>query len=167
MRPWQQSWQIGRAMLVALPLALLPQSTAASAAPQGYWLTEKQKVAVELYDCESGLCGRIVWMAKPFRNDGSLRRDTKNPQAGLRDRPWCGMTVISGLEPESGDVWAGGHFYYPEHGRRYDVELSETGEGLKVHAYLGLRMLGVTETWSRIERPPGTCPDPQTADSDG
>jgi len=167
MGPWQPIRKTGRAVVLGLPLALLPHASAAAATPQGYWLTEKEKVAVELYDCPSGLCGRIVWMAKPFRKDGALRRDEKNPQADLRDRPWCGMTVISGLAPETGDLWTGGKFYYPEHGRHYDLELSEDGEKLEVHAFLGLRLLGVTETWRRIDSPPGTCPAPQTAEAEG
>lgn len=142
----------GAAMLAAAGAA------AGEAAPHGIWLTEKGKVAVRLHDCESGLCGQIVWMAEPHDKTGALRRDTRNPDAARRDRAWCGMAVISGLRPGPDGTWSGGRFYYPKHGRSYDLTLRPVGNGLEVHAYAGLRMLGVTEAWRRLDAAPGECP---------
>ncbi len=139
---------------------LATAAAAEEAAPHGIWLTEKGKVAVRLHDCDSGLCGQIVWMAEPHDKTGSLRRDTKNPDAARRDRAWCGMGVISGLKPAPDGSWSGGRFYYPKHGRSYDLNLRPTDNGLEVHAYAGLKFLGVTESWQRLDSPPGTCPSP-------
>lgn len=155
---------MGIASRVSLAVAALAAVLAAPPAlaadrPHGVWLTEKKKVAVELFDCTRGLCGRIVWMAKPFDDDGTLRRDHKNPDKASRDRPWCGLGVIAGLEQTAPDTWSGGKFYYPKHGRSYDLEIAVAPGGLQVHAYAGVKFLGVTEAWERVEAAPGTCPD--------
>lgn len=134
---------------VAAPVAAAPAATEAKSAILGPWLSEKEKLIVEFYPCGDELCGRIAWMAKPYKN-GELRRDEKNPDPALRDRPYCGIEVIRGLEPEGDGVWEGGHVYDPKRGDTYSLEVKQAGEDrLKLRAYIGLKIFGKTETWTR------------------
>ena len=148
---------LGLAMLTAMAGASVP----ALAAPpvEGFWLTEKRKAVIELYGCGAHLCGRIAWLGEPRAEDGSLRRDRDNPDPSRRDRPWCGLTVITGLESSGKGGWEGGQFYYPKHGRSYRIRLRAEGRTLNVRAYLGVPLLGRSETWTPAGPEKRGCPD--------
>ncbi|MEM7239105.1 MAG: DUF2147 domain-containing protein [Pseudomonadota bacterium] len=147
---------------VAALFSLVPLAGIASEGPFGLWFTEKGKVAVHLTPCgdtEGTLCGQIAWLKKPYTKSGVLKRDTRNDQPDLRDRPWCGLTVITDLTEREPGVWTGGTFYYPKDGRRYDIEVREGEEsGLTVYAFLGIKLLGKMETWRRVESELPGCP---------
>jgi len=150
----------GRAWpIAALLLLCAPAAGAAEPGIAGLWLTGKRKVAVELSACGDALCGRIVWLARPHRRDGSLKRDRENPDPALRDRPICGMTIIEGLQPDGNGGWEGGEFYYPGHGRTYSMRIEPRDGALKVRAFLGLDLFGKSETW--VPAPPARrgCPE--------
>lgn len=119
------------------------------AALEGRWLTGKGGVAVTLFPCGEAYCGRIDWLENPRYRGGELRVDQHNPDPALRSRPWCGITSITGLKPDGDGAWTGGTFYYPKDGNNYDLDIETRGDGLKVYAYLGIRLLGKTETWTR------------------
>lgn len=147
---------------LAIPLAILLAAVTAAAGPVqgavqtdgdppilGHWLSEKEGLIVEFYPCGDEICGRIAWMAKPYK-DGKLRRDVDNPDPALRDRPFCGIEVIRGLEPEGDGAWEGGKVYDPKRGETYSLAAELRGEErLKLRAYLGIKLLGKTETWTR------------------
>ncbi|MCL5775977.1 DUF2147 domain-containing protein [Limibaculum sp. FT325] len=149
-----------RLFAIATLALALGAGTAPAAGVEGVWLTGKKQVGVELYRCGAQLCGKIVWLEKPRWSEGTLKRDEHNPDPALRDRPWCGIEVISGLQ-RNGRGWEEGSFYYPKDGKSFDLELHENGDGtLKVRAYLGIKLLGKTETWTRPEGSlPGCEPD--------
>lgn len=145
--------------LICLALMLVRAVPAGAASPvAGFWLTEKRSAVVELYDCGARLCGRIAWLAEPRAGDGSLRRDRDNPDPSKRDRPWCGLTVITGLERSGDGRWEGGRFYYPKHGRSYRIRLAREGRTLAVRAYLGVPLLGRSETWTPAGPEKRGCP---------
>ncbi|MEM9043637.1 MAG: DUF2147 domain-containing protein [Pseudomonadota bacterium] len=121
---------------------------------EGRWLTGKRKVAITLFSCGDAYCGRIDWLAKPYRKDGSLKIDNENPDPTLRDRPYCGIEIITALRPDGSGVWTGGDLYNPQDGRTYDIEIKTDGKALDVRAYLGIRLLGKTENW--IQAPADT-----------
>ncbi|MEX2520121.1 MAG: DUF2147 domain-containing protein [Paracoccaceae bacterium] len=145
-----------RVFIAAVLLALVPAIHDAAAQAKdgvtGFWLTEKKGVIVDIYKCGEGdLCGRTVWLKKPYNKDGSLRVDTENPDPALRDRPWCGIEVISGLIPEGEGKWTGGSVYDPKTGLTFDFDLKLTDSGLKARGYLGVPLLGKTEDWTRAQ----------------
>lgn len=151
-----------RRLIAVACLACMVAGAAAAGARQdvtGFWLTEKGKVVVELYRCEGALCGRLAWLAKPFDDSGALRRDRENPDPALRDRPWCGLEVITGLERAGEGRWSDGEFYYPKHGRDYRIRLERDGARLDVRAYLGLPILGKSESWTRAGPDKRGCPE--------
>ena len=141
------------AALVALALAVAPAAATQSNQADifGLWLTEKEKVLIELYPCGDEVCGKIAWLYKQrHKHSGKIRRDTLNPDPALRERAWCGIEVIEGLEPDSNGGWEDGKFYYPKDGGTYRLELKPDGDGrIEAHAYLGLKLFGKTETWTR------------------
>lgn len=124
-------------------------SATGSGSIEGRWLTGKRQAAVALFSCGSQICGRLDWMAKPRYRGGELKIDRENPDPALRARPWCGIDVIWGLRAAEPGVWTGGDLYNPKDGETYSLEITQRGEGLKVRAYLGIKILGKTEDWIR------------------
>jgi len=118
----------------------------------GEWLTEEEGVVIRLFECDGDeVCGRIAWLLEPFDEEtGALKRDVHNPDETLRDRPWCGIKVIKNLEAAGNDKWKGGDVYNPEDGESYSFKIKRRGpEQLEVRAYLGIGLLGKSETWAR------------------
>lgn len=144
-----------RAFIAALLVAVLPTLIAAAradSAPTGLWLTQKEGVIVDLYECgEDALCGRTVWLKKMTNKDGSPRLDAENPDPALRARHWCGIEVITGAKSVAPGEWKGGEIYDPKTGDTFDFDIETAGERLKVRGYLGLPLLGKSETWTRTD----------------
>ena len=141
-----------RVFFAAVALAVsAPLIDAKAASPEGFWLTEKKGVIVKLFDCDGELCGQTVWMKKMTHKDGAPRLDAKNPDPALRDRHWCGITPITGLKPDGPGEWSGGEVYDPKTGETFKFKLKTEGEIVKVRGYVGVPLLGKSETWTKAD----------------
>ena len=65
-------------------------------------------------------------------------------------KPVEGMVIMWGVK-QDGDVWDGGQILDPHNGKTYKVKLSlkDDGRKLDVRGYIGMPMLGRTQTWLR------------------
>ena len=116
----------------------------------GNWMAQSEKIAIELYRCEEYLCGKIIWVIKPYRNNGEFKRDKHNPDPALRQRGYCGIEVVRGLRGKNDQVWRHGTFYYPKKGTTFDLDIAlKDDDRLELRAYLGIRLFGKSETWFR------------------
>jgi len=152
-----RGWHRG-AFLLAATIAIVsapifaPASEPDPSGVLGFWMDPPKKLAVEIYPCGEQLCAKIVWLGKKYLKNGDYRRDRKNPDPALRQRSWCGIEVITGLKLKRDDYWKNGRFYYPKKGRTYDVDIKlKDDDRLELRAYLGIRLLGKSETWLRPE----------------
>ena len=138
------------AILVTMLLALiLPCGMASAGAPQGVWVVDG-KAAVQLYDCNGLLCGRLRWLESPHDPQGGPKRDKHNPDPALRQRELCGLTLIWDLHPAGPDRWEGGWFYNPESGKTYNVTTEHTSsDQIVARFYEGFTLVGETKTLSR------------------
>jgi uncharacterized protein (DUF2147 family) len=130
--------------------SVLPVSMASAAgAPQGVW-TVDGRAAVQIYDCNGLLCGRLRWMDPPRDAQGEPKRDKNNPDPALRQRALCGLTVLWDLRPTGPDRWEGGSFYNPASGKTYNVKTEHTpSDQLVARFYEGFTMVGETKTLNR------------------
>ncbi len=132
----------------------------AAADPQvhGVWMIEDE-VALAVAPCGGdALCGHIVWLRTPRDDAGRPKRDEMNPDAALRDRPLCGLTVLDGLlpVPDEPGRWSAGSFYDPRDGRTYGLAATlVSADVLVARVYIGMPFLGVNQTLLRIERASG------------
>lgn len=137
-----------RATVAGLMFAVWP---ALAGTPLGLWINEKQTVAVRVAPCETRLCGRIVWLAKPFRKDGTLKRD--------EGRPLCGLAVMQDFAPVEDGAWLEGSIYDPASSTTYSGRMRLTdADTLEVRGYALVSLLGRTVIWHRMAEVPGTCP---------
>jgi uncharacterized protein (DUF2147 family) len=63
-----------------------------------------------------------------------------------------GMTIAKGLK-KNGSKYDGGEILDPDNGKIYKCKmtLDETGEKLEVRGYIGISLIGRSQTWLRVE----------------
>lgn len=63
-----------------------------------------------------------------------------------------GMTIAKGLK-QNGHKYEGGEILDPENGKTYKCKmtLNETGNNLEVRGFIGISLLGRSQTWHRVE----------------
>jgi uncharacterized protein (DUF2147 family) len=137
-------------LLISTMAGIAHTHTASAEVPEGVWLI-KGEAAVQIFDCNGLLCGRILWLQAPHDSQGQLKRDKRNPDSALRQRELCGLTVIRGLRSTGPNHWDDGWFYYPDSGQTYNVKMELTSsDALVARFYLGASVLGETKTLSRV-----------------
>jgi uncharacterized protein (DUF2147 family) len=139
------------ALLLASTMSGIAQAHTASAeVTEGVWLVDGE-AAVQLFDCNSLLCGRLIWLQAPRDSQGQFKRDKRNPDPALRQRQLCGLTVIRDLRSSGPNHWEDGRFYYPDSGKTYDVKMELTSsDALMARFYLGTSFVGETKILKRV-----------------
>ena len=61
------------------------------------------------------------------------------------------MTILSGLRKTGDNEWSGGEILDPENGKIYKSKMSlvDDGNKLNVRGFIGISLLGRTQTWER------------------
>lgn len=139
------------AILFLSPLLWPLVGIASEASPTGVWETIDDSsgdpsALVKITEQDGELRGRIVALITPSEPD-----PTCDACEGKRHgKPIEGMEILWGLTREDG-AWTGGHILDPENGTIYDAHLSlgDDGETLDVRGYVGVSLLGRTQTWRR------------------
>lgn len=128
---------------------------------QGSWLTQKEtkNAKIDIQPCAKDaqrLCGKIVWLEKPFDDQGQPKVDKNNPDPSLQRRSLLGLELLSGFHEKEGEpgVWEGGTIYNPEDGETYHcvIRLQKNAQGqdiLHVRGYVGIPWFGKTQIWIR------------------
>lgn len=149
---------------LALGLAGAPAAQAADATPVGTWktiddATGKAKSLVEISESGGQLHGKVVKLFNPSKPNPTCEKC----EGERKDQPIMGMEILWGLKKD-GDAWSGGQILDPEKGKVYGAKLSlaDGGQKLKVRGYLGISMLGRTQTWLREENPAAATPSTTT-----
>ena len=140
-------------MVPLLAVAELPADPA-----YGYWLTENRKAIVRIEPCGGDTCGRMVWVENAIDGAGQPKRDLRNSDAAMRDRPICGLELVGGLDRADSGTWQDGWLYNPKDGATYSAEIRAVSPSeLEVRGYLGVPMLGKSQIWTRVGDDRGGC----------
>ena len=118
----------------------------------GVWLTGSGKAHVKITTYgESKFGGKIVWLKEPNRADGTVKKDDKNPNSEKRKNTILGMDNLLGFTYAGKKSYEGGTIYDPENGKTYKCVMTLENENtLKVRGYIGITMIGRTDTWTRV-----------------
>ena len=109
--------------------------------------TGKAKSIVEIYEKSGKIYGRILEI---------LEEENRNRKCDLctgieKDKPILGMVIIKGLTKD-GDEYSGGKILDPKNGKQYKCYITLDGKDkLKVRGYIGISLLGRTQTWARVK----------------
>lgn len=146
--------------LAAGSLLAAGSAIAATDTPVGTWKTiddstNQAKSLVKITEDNGALQGEVVKLLN--RTPEEIARDGEQPvcikcDGKRKDQPVVGMTVIWGVSRD-GDKWSGGKILDPKNGKTYKVTLTLTngGQSLEVHGYIGFSLFGRTQTWQRVE----------------
>ncbi len=126
----------------------------------GIWNTEEKDAQIEIFQCESKYCGKIVRINKPLYSAdegkakaGLPRRDDNNPNPNLRSRPIVGLQIMSGFEYAGNSSWVGGKLYDPKSGNTYSGKFTlVSGSRLKLRGYKLFSLFGRSSVWTRLGR---------------
>jgi len=141
----------------ALTLMLLAASSwAQTDTPVGLWKTIDDKTGapravIEITQDQNGvLSGKVVKGLDP--GEPVDRRCTACTDE-RKDQPIVGMTVLRGMHRE-GDGWEGGQILDPDNGKVYrcKMHLEQGGSELVVRGFIGISLLGRSQTWIRQSR---------------
>jgi uncharacterized protein (DUF2147 family) len=127
----------------------------ADGSPVGLWKTVddqsgKPKALIRISENNGELTGKVE---KLFRTPEQDQNPTCDKCDGARkDQPVIGMTILTGLKKE-GEEYTGGEILDPSNGKVYKSKLSvaDGGKKLNLRGYIGMPILGRTQTWLREE----------------
>ena len=131
------------------------QRTGAQGMPVGKWktiddVTGKATSIVVIWEHDGKFFGRIEQLI-PQPGDEPNPLCTKCHDAN-KDKPVKGMTIIWDLTRQ-GSEWKGGRIMDPDSGTIYRCKLTliDNGAKLDVRGFIGISLLGRTQTWVRAE----------------
>ncbi|SFH98083.1 Uncharacterized conserved protein, DUF2147 family [Collimonas sp. OK307] len=112
--------------------------------------TGKPKALIRISEANGVLHGKIEKLLRDPSQD-------QNPkclkcEGELKDQPILGMTIINGMKKD-GNEYNGGTILDPDNGKVYKSKMVvvDDGKKLNVRGYIGVPLLGRTQTWIREE----------------
>ena len=145
-----------KSLIVLLVLGTFATGVIAQeAALAGLWKnidddTGKPKALIRITETGGEFKGKIERL---FRTAG----EEQNPkcdkcEGALKDQPVIGMTILTGIKKD-GPEYSVGQILDPGNGKLYKskITMAEGGKKLSMRGYIGMPMLGRTQTWVREE----------------
>ena len=128
-------------------------TTISERSPAGLWKTiddrtHKPRGTIRIFEDNGVLTGRIESSFNPAERNERCEKCSGDRKGA----PVIGMVVMRGVTRHGGE-YDGGEILDPETGFVYrcKVALSRDGDKLLVRGYLGVSLLGRTQTWTRLE----------------
>ncbi|MBL7719194.1 MAG: DUF2147 domain-containing protein [Flavipsychrobacter sp.] len=138
------------ALLLAIIFGIQQVASAQADPIERVWLNGAKSGKVQIYKAKNGkYYGKIVWLAEPNR-DGKPKLDINNPDKSKQSEPLMGMLILKGFKKD-GDTYEDGTIYDPKNGKTYSCKMTLKGKTLEVRGYVGVSMLGRTDTWTIAE----------------
>ena len=113
---------------------------------EGTWRSAAGTIDVRIARCGPALCGTIARVVSD--------RSMSDASVSLANAPGVGIVVLSNFLPSDGADAADtleGYLYNRENRKMYACVMSlESADRLSIHAYVGVQLLGQTQTWTRI-----------------
>lgn len=146
------------ATAVALGLGLSANLALAQAAttPVGVWKTiddetKQERSTVRISETGGVLTGKIEKIVDPAKQAAKCDECTDE----RKGQPILGLTILRGVKKNGNDaeLWDGGDILDPANGKVYRVRLRpvDGGKKLEVRGFIGMPLLGRTQTWIRVE----------------
>lgn len=111
----------------------------------GKWQNPSGEGRIEIYKKGDKYFGKLYWVKD------ALKKDVNNPEKELQSRQIQGLEILKNFS-KSGSVYSGGEIYDPKSGKTYSCKMTLKGnEKLDIRGFVGISILGRTETWKRID----------------
>lgn len=123
----------------------------------GKWMSQEKTGVIEISKRGAKFYGKLVWIRDSIDvGTKHLKKDKQNPITGLRDRYLKGLEILTSFQYVGNNTYKEGEIYDPKEGKTYSCKmtLSENGQSLDIRGFIGISLLGKTETWTRIKEIP-------------
>lgn len=108
---------------------------------------------IEIFRCNADLCAKLVAVdshaPSPF--------DINNPDSAARRHPLCGLQIGYGFHLTGPTQADDGRLYDPRSGKTYHGAMTLEGNTLHLRGYIGLKLFGRSETWTRASAGDARC----------
>lgn len=109
--------------------------------------TGKPRSIVEIYEVDHKLYGKVIEILDPTRKNVKCDKC----EGADKHKPIVGLVIIRGLKKD-GDEFNNGKILDPESGSFYKCVMKLDGKDkLNVRGYMGISLIGRTQTWHRIK----------------
>ena len=144
-----------KCLFVTAILMLASSLVAAAGSPVGVWRsiddkTKQERSIIRITEQNGELKGVVEKIFdQPGDDPAHLCKECKDER---KDKPIIGMAILWGLKKD-GNAWAGGEILDPKNGKIYrcKITLSEDGKSLNVRGFIGISLIGRSQTWLRQE----------------
>lgn len=117
----------------------------------GVWKTGDGNAMVRIYKNGEKYQGKIVWLKEPIDPEtGKPKLDKNHPEEAARKRPILGLINIWGFTQVEKNLWEEGNIYDPKNGNTYSCTIKMiNGNTLEVRGYIGVSLIGRSDTWTK------------------
>lgn len=115
----------------------------------GVWEMTDKSAKMEVFKSGDEYQAKLLWGKDIVNENGSSKKDIKNPDKKLQNRDIVGITYLTGLKYDDGE-YDKGRIYNSANGKIYKCYVWIKKEKLYLRGYLGMRILGQTTEWNRI-----------------
>jgi len=114
----------------------------------GTYLKADGKSKIEFFKSGETYSGKIVWLKEPNDEKGTPKKDVKNPDKSLREKPLLGLVNITGLKYDGDGKYVDGKAYRPVEGDEVKFKIKVNGDGTLT--VTGSKYgFSKTETWKK------------------
>ncbi len=153
----------GPSAIISLGIKIIPLAFILSASTtipvqrddiKGIWVTTDSEAIVEVYKKNELYYGRVRWLSKPNDKHGNPKRDHRNKDPHLKNRPLLGMNTLYNLKFDAGKQQWEGKVYVPLVGLevRAVVNLKDKNT-MRIRGYYG--GMRKTQIWTRVKKSKG------------
>ena len=105
---------------------------------------------IKIFKHEDGYRAQCIWVSNLKMEDGTLRRDVKNPDPAKRKITNDKIVLIDKVKFDGKDTWKDGRIYDPTRGRYFTVTLTFKDE--KTLAVRGsVAFIGKSVYWKKLK----------------
>jgi uncharacterized protein (DUF2147 family) len=152
-------------ILLAFSLLTISTTVSAQAADDiiGIWQDGYESRKIQIFKRGDQYFGKLVWLKEPNEENGKPKLDVNNPDETLRARPILGLEILGDFNYRRRGTYVRGRIYDVKSGNTYNGTMNMLDKNrLNIRAYLGLSILGKTETWTRIQDHPAAVDNPKS-----
>ena len=111
----------------------------------------KSKIRISK-EADGTYTAQVFWVEKALDAKGNKRKDTKNPDAKLRNVDLDKVVLIKGLKYNAKDQeWTDTKIYDPGSGKIYSVDI-EFKDAKTLKVYGNIMGIGKTVYWTRLDK---------------
>ena len=106
----------------------------------------REKSYIEIYEEGGKFKGKVIKLLP-----GATATHCNSCKGNLKNKPITGMVILWDLVKD-GVAFTDGQILDPKNGKTYDCNVSFNGaDKLNVRGYIGISLLGRTQTWYRVK----------------